>query len=219
MARMYLVVAALGGLAAAMVGPARATTAEIQLFDAGIGATIDVTYGAATDPVYPTGYEVTAISGTFSDTNNGLAIINAPILGLIPINHATPAEPDNIAPADFSRYPTISLPGLLTYDNLFFPGGSDVVGPGYAFNGGLLDFYGLMFDIGNGMVANIWSNGLLPDGSLLYGAAVANTDVILDYVAAVPEPGSVWLVGAGLLGLFVWRRRGAGGSRNLAVQI
>ena len=53
-----------------------------------IAANIQITYGSATDSKVTQGLEITGVSGTFSDANIGIA--NAPILGLLAINYATP---------------------------------------------------------------------------------------------------------------------------------
>jgi hypothetical protein len=77
--------------------------------------------------------------------------------------------------------------GFLTYDNLFYPGGSPQTASDYPFHGGFLDIYGLMFDIGGGMVVDFWSNGdSSPSGTgpIDYGVAVATKDLALNYVRA-----------------------------------
>ena len=66
-----------------------------------------------------------------------------------------------------------------------------------------------------GRVLNFWSNGDFSgtgNGPIDYGVAVATHNVALDYVGggvavATPEPGAVVLLGSGLLGMLVWRRR------------
>lgn len=116
-----------------------------------------------------------------------------------------------------------------SYDNLFYAGGSplvclvDVNGtlvPTYPFSGGFLDIYGVMFTLDNGDLLGLWSiggaGGYVAPGAPDYGFSVLTPVTggqyqILDYafagtVASVPEPGSIWVLGAGLLGLFVWRR-------------
>ena len=104
--------------------------------------------------------------------------------------------------------------GFITYDNLFWPGGSVPVCNGYPFSGGFLDVYGLAFNIGNGQVVNFWSNGAMGPGAADYGAAVVTAATAQDYVGGgittttTPEPSSVAMLGSGLLGLvgFVKRR-------------
>jgi hypothetical protein len=116
-----------------------------------------------------------------------------------------------------------------SYDNLYYAGGSplvclvDVNGtlvPTYPFSGGFLDIYGAMFTLGNGDLLGLWSvgspGGYVPPGAPDYGFSVLTPVAggqyqILDYafagtVASVPEPGSLWMLGAGMLGLLAWRR-------------
>lgn len=199
---------------------ATAATQNLSFSGAGISADIVLTYGTATDAKYSQAYEVTGISGSFSDANIG--IDSASILGLVAVNHATPEASNLLAPADFSRFAvaTGTSPesgGFLTYDNLFWPGGSPATATDYPAAGGVLDIYGLMFRIGNGRVVDLWSGGIFgPPGSapIFYGMGVATVDAMLDYVptgiSAVPEPGSAALIfgGLGLLALTIRRRAG-----------
>lgn len=97
----------------------------------------------------------------------------------------------------------------LTYDNLFWPGGSPPTASDYMAHGGFLDIYGLLFDIGGGRVVNFWSNGDYGSGAD-YGVAVATSARSLDYVTGgvvVPEPGSLALLGAAIAAFGVIRRR------------
>ena len=106
--------------------------------------------------------------------------------------------------------------GFLTYDNLFYPGGSPPTASDYPLHGGFLDIYGLLFDIGEGRVVDFWSNGDLTGtgtGDIDYGVAVATHDTSLDYVAggvsAIPKPSALVLLSSGLIGMLVWLRRAA----------
>jgi hypothetical protein len=221
MTRARLLMATATMLAVAVGGPGSAGAQQTYNFSfsgTGVSGALMLTYGTATDAKYPNGFEITGISGTFTDTNNGLNIVNAPVTSLVPINHASPEPANTPAPADFSQFAVATglsaqANGNLTFDNLFWPLGSPITCIDYPFAGGFLDTYGLMFNIGNGQVADIWSNGIQPDYGLNYGVAVATADNALDYVSAnvstttTPEPGTLWLVGTGLAGMLAQRRR------------
>ncbi|MBV9157109.1 MAG: PEP-CTERM sorting domain-containing protein, partial [Acidobacteriaceae bacterium] len=175
---------------------------------------VDLTYGTATDAKYHQAFEITGISGFFSDSNNGLNIVNASIGPLEAIKHDKPDSTNLLAPHDFSRFAVAGLGhGSLTYDNLYYPGGSPQTASDYPLHGGFLDIYGLMFDIGGGRVVDLWSNGDPGSTGLgpIYGVAVATHAGALDYVSSgvsiTPEPGALGLLGGGLLAMLVWRRR------------
>jgi PEP-CTERM motif len=217
--RNKLVVSATLLFAASLPWQANASTLGFSFVGPGVSGTIQLTYGPATDGKYPQAFEVTGISGTFSDSNNGLNIVNAPIGPLEPIKHDTPEPTNLLAPLDFSRFAVAAglspqNNGFLTYDNLFYPGGSPPTASDYPVHGGFLDIYGLLFDIGGGRVVDFWSNGNFSGtgtGPIDYGVAVATHDTSLNYVAGgvsvTPEPSAFGLLGSGLLGMLVWRRR------------
>lgn len=214
-----IVVSATLLLAASFPLQAAASIFEFSFNGPGVSGQVELTYGAGTDVKYPQAFEVTGISGTFTDTNNGLNIVNATIGSLVAITRDAPEALNLLAPNDFSKFAVaMGLPaannGSLSYDNLFYPGGSPQTASDYPFHGGFFDIYGLMFNIGGGKVVNLWSNGdFSPTGTgpIDYGVAVATSEKSLDYVggvAAVPEPSTyaLMLAGLGLGGMMVRRR-------------
>lgn len=205
-------------LAASLPWHANASTFDFTFTGPGVSGSIQLTYGMATDMNYPQAFEVTGISGTFSDSNNGLNLVNVAIGPLVGITRDTPDPTNLLAPHDFSRFAVATgldpqSNGFLTYDNLLWPGGSPPTASDYPLHGGFLDIYGLMFSLGNGDVVDVWSNGN-PTGAppIDYGVGVATHATALDYVSggvtatATPEPGTVVLFGGGLLALLGWRR-------------
>ena len=96
--------------------------------------------------------------------------------------------------------------GFLTYDNLYWPATAPPTASDYQVHGGYLDIYGLMFNIGDSTVVDLWSNGIFALGTPAdYGVAVATPDNALDYVSggvtATPEASTWAMMALGFLGL------------------
>jgi hypothetical protein len=219
MRKTHWIMAALAGMA--LAGQARANTVGIKLGGAGAGisGTVVLSYGPASDSKYPgQGFKITAVGGTFSDTNIG--VVDAPITSLAPVSPTPPLDdpPNLLAPIDFSHFAVATgLPdesrGFITYDNLFWPDGAPPTASAFDGAGGFLDIYGLLFTIGGtapaGTVVDLFNNGVGAFTGIDYGGfgvVVATAETQLDRVgggvtATAPEPSTWAMMILGFAGL------------------
>src|SRR5208337_5514896 len=131
-------------------------------------------------------WSVIGATGSFSDSTIGTQAIT----GFVANNDLPPLEipTDPLIPPSFSWWTGVGTPyvdasySLLSYDNLYYPGGSPEVCTGYSY-GGYLDNYGILFTLANGDVLDVYSDGNTPPPGTpdppptnigIYGAAIGS---------------------------------------------
>jgi hypothetical protein len=202
------------------VPAARAGSYDFSFSGGGLSGSGIITYSNAVVAGVPGAYQVTGISGTFSDA---IAGFSGAITGVL-----STSLPSGINSDGTFLPPAVAADGTgFSYDNLFYPSGNSPAvcpppGPGdpeppYPFGGGFLDIYGLLFTVQGGYDVDLWSNGNIP-GGLTYGAGDSRNGTVLNThgepfsgtsvdLVASPEPSSWLLLGTGLGGLLIVLKR------------
>jgi hypothetical protein len=131
------------------------------------------TLTAVTDPNIAGALDVTSISGTVDGVT---------ITGLLACAAYDPSHPCSSSGNSF------------LYDNLLYPGGTGVSGLT------VVDFRGIGIDFGNGLEGDFFASSS-HETSFITNDPHDNGHVSRFSITSIPEPGSFFLLGTGLLGM------------------
>ncbi|MGA2373647.1 MAG: PEP-CTERM sorting domain-containing protein [Candidatus Korobacteraceae bacterium] len=221
MKKLYLALLAMA-VALAIAPAASADSWNFTISGDGITSSGTITATAAGGGVF----DITGITGTFSDSSAGIS--SAAITGLEPSAYSSASPNDSVYV--ISNNTSVIGSGDWMYDNLLYPGGTapaiNLAPYGwpagtYSTAGGLVDAWGILFDVAGGYDVNLFGNGAEQPYTVADFNA-SGTPTSLDdgtnvsFVVATPEPGSLLLLGTGLLGLaFVAFRKAKAAGQTL----
>jgi len=198
-------------------------TGNVSSYSSGVNypaynITVNGVFTTAGTPDSDGGVDITSFTGSYSDPENG-------------VSGAISLYPGN---STYENY-LVSSNGSWDYDNLYYPHAN---APGTS--GGLFDYYGLLFNIGPSNNPDEWEVNFWANTSTSYILVESETEPGQDYlnqstgigisspdnppdptgpiISPTPEPGSLLLLGTGLLGLAVVLYRKAkpsGPTQNL----